>query len=62
MSEFDYEEAYYWWSINDVCELIRQYGYTKVLIDIDKSLRNQDLEVTIANTIEDGSIEDEDFE
>jgi hypothetical protein len=60
MSEFDYEEAYYWWSINDVCELIRQYGYTKVLIDIDKSLRNQDLEVTLKNTIPD-SLEDSYF-
>jgi hypothetical protein len=58
MSEFDYEEAYYWWSINDVCELIRQYGYTKVLMDIDKSLRNQDLEVTLKNTIPDTLEED----
>lgn len=48
MSEFDYEEAYYWWSINDVCELIRQYGYTKVLMDIDKALKNKDLEVEYA--------------
>ena len=45
MSEYDYEEAYYWWSITDVCELIRQYGYTKVLMDIDKALKNKDLEV-----------------
>ena len=60
MSEFDYEEAYYWWSINDICELIRQYGYTKVLIDIDKSLRNQDLEVTLKNTIPD-TLEDSYF-
>ena len=58
MSEFDYEEAYYWWSINDVCELIRLYGYTKVLLDIDKSLRNQDLEVTLKNTIP-NSLEEE---
>ncbi len=57
MAEYDWEEASYWWSINDVCELIRQYGYTKVLIDIDKSLRNKDLEVTLKNTIEDGNIE-----
>lgn len=49
MSEFDYEEAYYWWSINDVCELIRQYGYTKVLMDIDKSLKNEDLVVELKN-------------
>ena len=47
MSEYDWEEASYWWSINDVCELIRQYGYTKVLMDIDKSLRNDDLEVEL---------------
>ena len=59
MSEFsdagayDYEEASYWWSINDVCELIRQYGYTKVLIDIDKSLKGSDLDVTISNILED---------
>lgn len=53
MSEFDYEEASYWWSINDVCELIRQYGYTKVLMDIDKSLKGSDLDVTISNILED---------
>ena len=47
MSEYDWEEVSYWWSINDVCELIRQYGYTKVLMDIDKSLRNDDLEVEL---------------
>ena len=47
MSEYDWEEASYWWSINDVCELIRQYGYTKVLMDIDKSLRNDDLEIEL---------------
>ena len=52
MSEFDYEEAYYWWSINDVCELIRQYGYTKVLSDIDKSLKSTDLSVTVANIMD----------
>lgn len=61
MSEVNFEEAHYYWVLSEVCDLIRDYGYTKVLIDIDKSLRNQDLEVTIANTIEDGSIEDEDF-
>lgn len=49
MSEYDYEEAFYWWSINDVCELIRQYGYTKVLMDIDKSLKNDDLVVELKN-------------
>lgn len=51
MSEYDWEEASYWWSINDVCELIRQYGYTKVLIDIDKALKGSDLDVTITNTV-----------
>ena len=60
MSEFDYEEAYYWWSINDVCELIRQYGYTKVLMDIDKSLRGSDLDVTISNILDDGQSFNED--
>lgn len=53
MSEFDYEEASYWWSINDVCELIRQYGYTKVLMDIDKTLKPIDLDVTISNILDD---------
>ncbi len=45
MAEHDWEEAAYWWSINDICELIRQYGYTKVLMDIDKSLKTDELEV-----------------
>lgn len=53
MSEHDYEEASYWWSINDVCELIRQYGYTKVLMDIDKALKPVDLDVTISNMLDD---------
>lgn len=44
-SRLDYEEAFYWWSINDVCDLIRQYGYSKVMMDIDKSLKNDDLVV-----------------
>lgn len=57
MSEYDWEEASYWWSINDVCELIRQYGYTKVLMDIDKSLKGTDLDVTISN-ITDNTEED----
>lgn len=53
MSEYDWEEAAYWWSINDVCDLIRQYGYTKVLMDIDKSLKSTDLSVTIDNIVQD---------
>lgn len=53
MSEYDWEEASYWWSINDICDLIRQYGYTKVLMDIDKSLKSTDLSVTIDNIVQD---------
>lgn len=53
MSETDYEEAFYWWAINDVCDLIRHYGYTKVLMDIDKTLKSTDLDVTISNTFDD---------
>ena len=53
MSEYDWEEASYWWTINDICELIRQYGYTKVLLDIDKSLKSTDLSVTIDNIVQD---------
>lgn len=60
MSEFDYEEASYWWSINDVCELIRQYGYTKVLMDIDKTLKPIDLDVTISNILDDEQYFNED--
>ncbi len=48
------EEAHYYWVLSEVCDLIRDYGYTKVLIDIDKHLKSEDLEVTIKNTIEDG--------
>lgn len=56
MAEFDMEEAHYYWVLSQVCDLINEYGYTKVLIDIDKSLKNEDLEVTIKNTVE---LEDE---
>lgn len=52
MSEYDWEEASYWWTINDICELIRQYGYTKVLLDIDKSLKSTDMSVTLSNIIQ----------
>lgn len=57
MAEFDLEEAHYYWVLSEVCDLIRDYGYTKVLIDIDKHLKSEDLEVTIKNTIEDGNME-----
>lgn len=53
MSEYDWEEASYWWTINDICELIHQYGYTKVLLDIDKSLKSTDMSVTLSNIIQD---------
>ena len=57
MAEFDLdetvveslEEAHYYWVLSEVCDLIRDYGYTKVLMDIDKHLKSEDLEVTIAN-------------
>ena len=52
MAEFDMEEAHYYWVLSQVCDLINEYGYTKVLIDIDKSLKNEDLEVTIKNTLQ----------
>ena len=55
MAEYDLEEAHYWWVVSDVCDMIRLYGYTKVLMDIDKSLKADDLEVEILNVIEDGS-------
>ena len=55
MEEIDMREAYYHWVVSDVCDMIRLYGYTKVLMDIDKSLKTDDLEVEILNAIEDGS-------
>lgn len=58
MSEVNFEEAHYYWVLSEVCDLIRDYGYTKVLMDIDKSLRTQDLEVTLKNTIPDSLEED----
>lgn len=51
------EEAHYYWVLSEVCDLIRDYGYTKVLMDIDKHLKSEDLEVTLKNTIEDGNME-----
>ena len=47
MPEEDMREAYYHWVLSDVCDMIRLYGYTKVLIDIDKALKNEDLEVEL---------------
>ena len=51
MAEYDQdatlEEAFYYWVLSDVCSLIRRYGYTKVLTDIDKALRTDDLEVEL---------------
>lgn len=55
MSEhYDLEEAHYWWSINEACELIRQYGYTKVLMDIDKALKSEDLEAELYKVVTEG--------
>lgn len=53
MAEYDQEEAFYYWVLSDVCSLIRRYGYTKVLTDIDKALKNDDLEVEIKNMMDD---------
>ena len=57
MSDYDLEEAHYFYVIGNVCDLIKDYGYTKVLMDIDKHLKSEDLEITLKNTIEDGNIE-----
>ena len=53
MSEFDQEEAHYHWVLSDVCSLIHRYGYTKVLKDIDKALKNEDLEVELKHMMDD---------
>lgn len=53
MEEQDMREAYYHWVVSDVCDMIRLYGYTKVLTDIDKALRTDDLEVELQSTIGD---------
>ncbi len=50
--EVGLEEAHYYWVLSEVCDLIRDYGYTKVLMDIDKHLKSEDLEVTLKNTLE----------
>lgn len=52
MSEFDQEEAHYHWVLSDVCDMIRLYGYTKVLTDIDKALKHEDLEVEIRHIMD----------
>ena len=53
MSEFDQEEAHYHWVLSDVCDMIRLYGYTKVITDIDKALNNEDLEVELKQMMDD---------
>ena len=52
MEEIDMREAHYHWILSDVCDMIRLYGYTKVLIDIDKALKNEDLEVELQHMID----------
>lgn len=52
MSEFGQEEAHYYWVLSDVCDMIRLYGYTKVLLDIDKALKNEDLEVELKHMMD----------
>lgn len=62
MAEYDLEEAHYWWVVSDVCSLIRRYGYTKVLTDIDKALRTDDLEVELLSNFKDNEQEQGDVE
>ena len=62
MAEYDLEEAHYWWVLSDVCSLIRRYGYTKVLTDIDKALRTDDLEVELLSNFKDDEQEQGDVE
>ena len=62
MAEYDLEEAHYWWVLSDVCSLIRRYGYTKVLTDIDKALKNDDLEVELLSNFKDDEQEQGDEE
>jgi hypothetical protein len=56
MAEYDQEEAFYYWVLSDVCSLIRRYGYTKVLTDIDKALKNEDLEVELLSNFKDDEL------
>lgn len=62
MAEYDQEEAFYYWVLSDVCSLIRRYGYTKVLTDIDKALRTDDLEVELLSNFKDDEQEQGDVE
>ena len=62
MAEYDQEEAFYYWVLSDVCSLIRRYGYTKVLTDIDKALRTDDLEVELKSNFKDDEQEQRDAE
>ena len=62
MAEYDQEEAFYYWVLSDVCSLIRRYGYTKVLTDIDKALKNEDLEVELLSNFKDSEQEQGDEE
>lgn len=62
MAEYDQEEAFYYWVLSDVCSLIRRYGYTKVLTDIDKALRTDDLEVELLSNFKDDEQEQGDEE
>lgn len=56
MTEQEYfvfnEEAHYYWVLSDLCDLIREHGYTKVMKDIEGMLTTEDLEVTVMNTLE----------
>lgn len=47
MNDHDFEEAHYYWLLSNICDLIWQYGYAKVMMDIDRSLKNEDLSVEI---------------
>ena len=38
MKTEDFEEAHYWWVINEVIDLIRTHGYNTVLSDINECL------------------------
>ena len=53
MAEYDLEEAHYHWVLSDVCSLIRRYGYSKVMMDIDNALRTDDLEVELKQVVGD---------
>jgi hypothetical protein len=46
------EEAHYYWVLSELCDLIREQGYSKVMKDIEGMLTTEDLEVTVMNTLE----------